>query len=91
MRKLEPASAEERTALYNELFRPRKRKIEAPAIGEVAEIINGMSEQGTWIEDVEIWDYTPGQLVEGRKTIRGISVGTYIQHMRLFVKYISKD
>ncbi len=87
--KIKAASVEQRTALDNELFRPQKRKIETPASMEVAEIINGISEQGAWIENVEIWDYTPGQLVEDRKTIRGISVGTYIQHMRLFMKYIT--
>ncbi len=89
--KIKAASVEQRTALYNELFRPRKRKIKIPTSGEVAEILNAMNDQGTWIEDVKIWDYTPGQLVEGRKTIRGISVGTYIQHMSLFMKYVSKN
>jgi PelA/Pel-15E family pectate lyase len=87
--KIDAASAEEHKALYNELFRPKKRKIQTPTTGEVAQIIHAMNEQGAWIEDVKIWDYTPGQLVESRKTVRGISVGTYIQHMRLFMKYIS--
>jgi len=89
--KIRAASAEERPMLYNELFRPRKRVVRMPDSREVSEIIDGMNEKGAWIEDVQIWDYTPGQLVEGRKSIRGISVGTYMQHMRLFMKYISKN
>ena len=89
--KIKATSVEGRTVLYNELFRPRKRNVKTPTSGQVAELINGMNEQGTWIENVEIWDYIPGQLVEGRKTIRGISVGSHIKHMRLFMKYISEN
>ena len=46
-----------------------------------------MNDNGAWIEDIEIWDYKPGQMIDEKKNIRGFSVGTYISHMGMMMDY----
>jgi hypothetical protein len=87
--RIKTTSAEERNLLYKELFAPKKRTFRTAQTSEIVKIIDGMNENGCWIEDMEIWDYTPGQLVEGRKTIQGISVGSFIKHMERMMSYLS--
>lgn len=87
--RIKTVSAEERNLLYKELFAPKKRTSRTAQTSEIAKIIDGMNEYGCWIEDVELWDYTPGKFVEGRKTIQGISVGSYIKHMERMMSNIS--
>jgi hypothetical protein len=85
--RIKAASPEERQGLYRELFGPRQRKQSRPGSREIEEIILAMNDEGAWIEDIEIWDYKPGQMIEEKKTIRGFSVGTYISHMEKMMAY----
>jgi hypothetical protein len=86
--RIKTALPEERQALYSELYRPAERKRRKPAYEEIEALIAAMNDEGAWIEDIEIWDFRPGGMIEGKKTIRGISVGSYISHMRRMMEYI---
>jgi hypothetical protein len=88
--RIKAASPEERKGLYKELFGPRQRRRRTPDGKEIARIINSMNNNGAWIEDIAIWDYKPGQMIDERKIIRGFSVGTYISNMRMMMDYLSK-
>lgn len=87
--RLKASSPDERQELYKELFGPRQMRRRNPDSNEIEGIINSMNDNGAWIEDIEIWDYKPGHMIDKRKTIRGFSVGTYISHMRMMMDYLS--
>jgi hypothetical protein len=50
-----------------------------------------MDDSGAWIENIEIWDYRPDEMIEGRKTIRGIDVRTYISNMRRLMRFLEEE
>ena len=85
--RIKAASPEESQDLYKEFFGPHPRKPSTPGSQEIEEIIHAMNDKGAWIEDIEIWDYKPGQMIEEKKTIRGFSLGTYISHMEKMMDY----
>jgi hypothetical protein len=87
--RLKTASPKVRQDLYQELFKPVKQKKAKPAYEEMEQLIGAMNNEGAWIEDIEMWDYQPGCMIEGKKTLRGISVGNYIQRMRRMMNYIA--
>lgn len=87
--RIKAASPKERQKLYQELFKPVKQKKAKPAYEEIEKLIGAMNEEGAWIEDIQIWDYQPDRMIEGKKTIRGISVGNYIKRMRRMMDYIA--
>ncbi len=86
--RIREAPEEDQKKLYDELFLPKERTYERPGKQEIIEIINSMNDNGAWIENIEIWDNRPGQMIESRKTIRGISVRTYIRNMKLLMDFL---
>jgi hypothetical protein len=85
--RIKAASPKERQELYQELFKPVKQKKAKPAYEEMEQMIESMNEDGAWIEDIQVWDYQPDRMIESKKTIRGISVGNYIERMRRMMDY----
>ena len=69
---------------------PKKRLPRKPGENKISELISSLNEEGAWIEDVQIWDVkAPGEMIQGRKNIRGISTNTYMKNMRLLMVYIN--
>lgn len=69
----------------------RSRTFKTPDAGEVIELINGMNENGLWIEDLSVFDVTKTMLTLGpehKKTIRGFSTKTYRSNMEKFLGYL---
>ena len=87
--RINKASDEEREGLYLELFGSRERDRKKPDSMEIVSLINAMNDQGAWIEDIKIWDYKPGHMIEGKKTIKGFTVATYVSHMRRMIDFVT--
>lgn len=79
---------EDEEKLYDELFRPKSGKIEKPSVQQVKELINAQNDNGAWIEEIDMWDFTYGQMTKGRKKVKGISVANFMNHMRVLSAYI---
>lgn len=86
--RIKNAPEKDRKNLYNELFRSKQKIQKTPDIKVIKEIINSINTNGAWIEDIEIFDYQPGHMIKGKKTIRGISVGSYLKNMKLLMAYL---
>jgi PelA/Pel-15E family pectate lyase len=79
---------EDAQALYDELFRGKRRKAEIPDNIQVSEIIQAMNDQGAWIEEIKVHDSKPGEMHKDKhKIIRGIDVSTYIRNMKMMMEY----
>jgi PelA/Pel-15E family pectate lyase len=62
-----------------------------PDESEVIKLINGMNENGIWIEDLKVFDVNKTMTIldsGARKTMRGFSTKTYRRNMEVFMGYV---
>jgi len=70
------------------------KKYPDPDKNKVIQLINGMNENGIWIEDLSVFDVKKTMFFDGpeaRKTIRGFSVRTYMDYMNIFIGFINNS
>jgi hypothetical protein len=70
------------------------KKYPDPDKNKVIQLINGMNENGIWIEDLSVFDVKKTMFFDGpeaRKTIRGFSVRTYMDYMNIFIGFIKNS
>jgi hypothetical protein len=79
---------EDREKLYDELFRDKDRKTEKPEDKEVLKIINTMNDNGAWVGDIKVWDYSPDKMTIDRKVIRGIDIDLFMENTKKLMSYI---
>lgn len=89
-KEIKNTSPDEMGRLYTELFKPEPVRRKKPDQSEISEMLETMNKEGAWVENIQIWDYTPGDMIEGKKTLRGFSLGTYISHMRKMLDNIKE-
>ncbi len=77
-----------------ELYTQRANQPESfknPNKSNVIDLIKGMNENGTWIEDLSVFDVTKTMVTVGpehKKPMRGFSTKTYRANMEVFLGYL---
>jgi len=77
-----------------ELYKQRANQPESfknPEKSEVVDLMNGMNENGIWVEDLSVFDVSKTMLTVGpehKKNMRGYSTKTYRANMEVFLGYL---
>ena len=87
--RVKDVTEQDRQKLYEEFTSPGHWPYGRRTTPDISKIISSMNRDGAWIEDVELWDSTPGKMIQGTKTVRGINVETYIRNMRTLMHSLS--
>lgn len=81
---------EEVKELYNQRA-DQPESFKNPDKSKVIDLINGMNENGIWIEDLSVFDVSKTMTTlepEHKKIMRGFSIKTYMQNMEIFLGYL---
>ncbi len=73
-------------------YKARKTKKSAvPKVNpeEIEALIDSMNKQGAWVEEISVYDMSITMTSERpRKSIQGISTGSFTRNMRTFINYL---
>ena len=77
-----------------ELYKQRANQTESfknPDKNKIIDMVNGMNEDGIWMEDLSVFDVTKTMLTVGpehKKKMLGFSTKTYRANMEVFLGYL---